>query len=318
MKKCIIFILLCIALDRMIGFGLGKLYERTMTGDTVGVLNFALTRDPDILIFGSSRARHHIDPAILSHRLSMSVFNAGLDGQDLLYAMMLFDLWKRSHAPPYAIVLHVDAESFLRREEELEKTSIFSYYVDKSDLVRRIVFMRSRYEPLKFLSSSYRFNGKFLSILKNQLAVANEHSDGYIGLSGHLERYDPSPTQIEAARRTAAEPFWPDKVRYFSEFAAYCIRNKTRLFLVHSPRLKEDPVAYATWTGNLSRLLTSYPQVEFIDISEQTHPEVFAGRTDLYRDASHLNISGAALFSQLLATALEGRLGRGFGPLVSQ
>jgi hypothetical protein len=283
-----------------------------MTGEeSGGLINYALTKAPDILILGSSRARHHIKPAILSHRLSASAFNAGVDGHDFLYAIMLFDLWKRFHAPPRAIILHVDAASFVKEEEELQKTSIFSYYIDKSEVVRHFVFSRSRYEPLKFLSSSYRFNGKLLPLLKNQFVSVNEQDDGYVGLGGHFQWTEPSPDAVEESRRIDALPFWQDKVTYFGELATYCRQHKTRLLLVHSPRFREDPVGHAVWTRNLSRLLVAYPEIEFIDISEQTYPEVFAGRIDLYRDVAHLNEHGAELFSQLLAAALENTFTRG-------
>ena len=311
-KKCIIGLLLVVCLDQIIGAGLSQIYQRTMTGEASGgLINYALTKAPDILILGSSRARHHINPAILHHRLSVSAFNAGVNGHDLLYAMMLFDLRKRFHTPPRAIILHVDAASFVKEEEELQRTSIFSYYVNKSDLVRHVIFSRSRYEPLKFLSSAYRFNGKLLPMLKNQFVSVDAQADGYVGLSGHLKWTEPSPDEDDEDRRMAALPFWQDKIAYFRDLATYCKQHETQLFLVHSPRFREDPVGHAAWTRNLSRLLVAYPEIEFIDISEQTYPEVFVGRVDLYRDVSHLNVHGAELFSQLLATALEHKLTQG-------
>lgn len=308
MKKFIVGVLLIIAVDQILGFTLGFLYQRTTTGEGGGVINFALTKAPNILILGSSRAKHHIDPAILSQYLSMSAFNAGIDGHDFLYAMMFFDLWQRLHPPPRVILLHVDVASFVKNEEELQKTSIFSYYIDQSDVVKRIIFARSRYEPLKLLSSSYRFNGKLLSILKNQFVVANEQDNGYLGLVGEIKWNGAS--SHEAERKDQVAPFWQEKLTLLKKLADYCAQNATRLVLVYSPRFRENSLEHTTWTTNLSRLLMAYPAVEWIDISEHTHPEVFARRADLYRDTSHLNRRGAELFSHLLAKSLEGKLGR--------
>ena len=77
-------------------------------------------------------------PAVLGHKLLLTAFNAGIDGQDFLYAMMLFDLWQRSNAPPEAIVLNVDSDSFEKADDELQRASVFSFYYDDSPLVRRI------------------------------------------------------------------------------------------------------------------------------------------------------------------------------------
>lgn len=53
----------------------------------------------------------------------------------------------------------MDAASFLLNEAELQKTRVFAYYMDQSDLVRRIILMRGRYEapaiPARNVKLSY-------------------------------------------------------------------------------------------------------------------------------------------------------------------
>lgn len=97
----------------------------------------------------------------------------------------------------------MDAASFLLKEAELQKTRVFAYYMDQSDLVRRIILMRGRYEALKLLSSSYRFNGKFLAVLKNQFVAVDTHDNGYSGLSGQLEWPGPLPQNVEKSHHMA-------------------------------------------------------------------------------------------------------------------
>ena len=104
-------------------------------------------------MLGSSRAKHHVSPAILRARLFDSVYNAGINGQGFLYAIMLLDLWTRSHALPKAILLHIDPQSLSRSEEELQRTSVFSAYFGESERIRSILLMRGKYEWLEYLSS---------------------------------------------------------------------------------------------------------------------------------------------------------------------
>jgi hypothetical protein len=54
-------------------------------------------------------------------------------------------------------------------------------------------------------------------------------------------------------------------------------------------------------------LIAELPGAEFVDICEATRPATFAGRPDIYNDANHLNASGAAIFSTLLADELGKR-----------
>src|SRR5215468_9505251 len=99
MRRVFTFIgvaVLIVIMDISLGTGLGHLYRKTHTGESGGLINDALSRRPQVLLLGSSRVRHHAMPAVLNRKLSLSAYNAGMDGQDFLYAVMLFDLWQRS------------------------------------------------------------------------------------------------------------------------------------------------------------------------------------------------------------------------------
>ncbi len=300
------FLLCLLALDRAVGWTLSHLYKRTLTGEGCGLINLALQRDSDVLVLGSSRAKHHIVPAILSARLGASVFNAGVNGQEFLYAVMLLDLWKREHRAPAAIILNVDPGSFSRVEDEIRKTSVFSAYYDQNERVQEIISMRGQYERLKYLSYSYRFNGKVLPILKNLGKRPNDTFDGYAPLLGPSDLSWWSPAQANPLESQG--DLFDVKLRYLDEIVQWCQRNGTRLFLVHSPYWRSNPVAMRAWRGRMSTLMASYPGVEFIDISEETYPEVFSARPELFRDGAHLNGSGARVFSELLADELARRL----------
>jgi len=307
MKRFMLIVVLVVGLDQTIGFLLNRLYLHTTSGDSGGVINGVLRRNPDVFVLGSSRARHHVVPAILRERLSASVFNAGIDGHGFLYAIMLLDLWTRSHAAPKAILLHVDPSSLAYSEQELARTSVFSGYFSESERVRSILLMRGKYEWLKYLSSSYRFNGKVFPIIKNLITRPDDTFDGYVGLEGSLE---PGSIPIAIPGESENEhsvSFWDKKINYLSELARYCKTNGTRLILFHSPRFQEDPAALAAWSKRLSDLEFSHEGVEFLDLSAQTH-DLIVGRSDLFKDVAHLNARGAQMFSTLLADEIARRL----------
>jgi len=293
---------LIIIIDLTLGESLGHLYHKTQTGESGGLINDALSRNVQVLLLGSSRMRHHAMPAVLNRKLSLSAYNAGMDGQDFLYAVMLFDLWQRSHPAPKAIVLNIDSDSFQRSDEELQRAGVFSFYYDNSRLVRQILNERSRFERLKFFSRAYRANGKVLAIFKNLFAHPDPGFDGFEPLSGTV-----SPETVPAPGDGIPNlsDFWSLKVECFKGLADYCSRHGTRLLLVQSPRYRENERAHDAWVNLLSRFLASYPNVEFVDLSTCAHPDVFSDKPDLFKDGSHLNAHGAEIFSTMLADALQ-------------
>jgi hypothetical protein len=293
---------LIVVMDIALGASLSRLYRLTHTGESGGLINDALSRHAQVMLLGSSRMRHHAMPTVLNRKLLLAAYNAGMDGQDFLYAMMLFDLWQRSNAPPKAIVLNVDPDSFQKSDDELQRAGIFSFYYDDSPLVRQILNERSRFERLKFLSRSYRANGKVLAIAKNLFAHTEPDFDGFEPLSGCLSSQT-VPAPCESIPMLTE--FWRLKVECFTRLADYCTRHGTRLVLVQSPRYREDPHAHDAWVNVLTQFLANYPKVEFVDLSACAHPDVFRDKPELFKDGSHLNVHGAELFSAILAETLQ-------------
>jgi hypothetical protein len=313
MKRLALFLVLLASVDLVGGAALQRLYRRTLTGEAGGLFNYQLTKEAEVLALGSSRARHHFVPPVLREKLSMTVFNAGLDGHEFLYTAVLVDLWRRVHAPPRVVLLHVDAHSLLRDQRELQRAVLFAPYVDESERAREILLARGPYEPVKLVSRLYRFNGKVLPMLKNLFLRPDPGFDGFVPLAGTLDPKTAELTPHDEAMHMAQEPYWELKVRYFEDLVAWCRASGTRLFLVHGPAYLEDRAAYDVWMRRLERFVARYPDVELVDISEATHPEL-AGRADLYDDAHHLNARGAAVFSTLLGDAVREGLARGAAP----
>jgi hypothetical protein len=305
----IVFVLLAVLLDLGLGSVIGRVQRQTFTGDRGGLLNYALTQEPQILVLGSSRAQYHFVPSVLTKKLGLTAYNAALKGQDFLYAVMLYDLWKRRHPPPNILVLSIDIESLIPRETEINSAHIVAPYLDESPLVREILYSDGPFKRLQYLSSTYRFNGVVFSLAKHAFNRPPPSFDGFTIGTGTL---DPaSETGVLNALdqdRTAAEmaqvPFSPRKVGYLRALAEETARNGTRLFLVHTPLFRQDDAAHRVWVNKLQATLTGMPGVQFVDICITTHPELFT-RPDLYLNLNHLNPAGAEILTGLLAKEIK-------------
>ena len=312
MKRVLIFVLLAFLIDRGLGFALERANAHNLTGDRGGNLNYALSQDAEILVLGSSRAQYHILPSVLKQQLSMSTYNAGLKGQDFLYSVMLFDLWKRRHRAPRAIVMTIDIESLTERETEVATAQIVAPYLDESELVREILFSASPFKRVEFLSRTYRFNGELFSMARHMLSRPSPGFDGFAvspGVlnpateTGVLNALDQNQTAMEMAER----PFSARKLKYLRALAEESAGNGTRLFLLHTPLFRQDPRAHRLWIERLKPTLAQLPNVELIDICQATHPELFF-RPELYRNLNHVNVRGAEILTRLLADELRERL----------
>src|SRR4051794_37833914 len=155
MRRIIVFLLLVVLLDRGLGFLLGWVQNRSFTGDRGGLLNYALLQEPQLLILGSSRAQQHIMPSVLTEKLGLTAYNAALKGQDFLYAIMLYDLWKRRHPAPKAIILTVDIESLIARETEVNTAHLMAPHMEESALVREVLYSDSPFKRFVYAAQTY-------------------------------------------------------------------------------------------------------------------------------------------------------------------
>jgi len=309
MKQIIVFVLLAVLLDRGLGSVLARIDRQSFTGDKGGLLNYALEQEPQILVLGSSRAQYHIMPSVLTKELGLTAYNAGLKGEDFLYAVMLYDLWKRDHPPPKILVLTIEIESLIPRETEVNTAQIVAPYLDESPLVREILYSGSPFKRFEYLSSTYRFNGVLLSLAKHAFRRPPPGYDGFPVTSGAL---DPaSETGVLNALdqdRTAAEmahvPFSPQKLRYLHALAEETARDGTRFFLVHTPVFRQDEAAHRVWVNKLQAALAEMSGVQFVDLCTTTHPELFT-RPELFLNLNHLNPAGAEILTALLAEEIK-------------
>ena len=308
-KRIIVFALCVVLLDLGLGWVLARIYRHSFTGDRFGLLNYALTQEPQLLVLGSSRAQFQIMPSVLTRELGLTAYNAGLKGQDFLYSVMLYDLWKRRHPPPKVLVLTIDIESLIPRVTEINTAHIVAPYLDESPLVREILYSGGPFKRFEHLSSTYRFNGTVLSLAKHAFNRPPPSYDGFLVLTGTL---DPArETGVLNALdqdRTAAEmaqvPFSPQKLAYLRTLTEETARNGTRFFLVHTPIFRQDEAAHGAWVQKLKATLAAMPGVTFVDLCIATHPKLFTG-PELYFNLNHLNAEGAEILSVLLAEEIK-------------
>jgi hypothetical protein len=301
-----------VVLDWLSYAALTAAFRRTTTGESFGgYVNAARQAKADVVVLGSSRAQCHFNPVVLETYLpGMTVYNAGSNGQGLPYVRGVEDLLLATYRPKLFII-NVDATSLAARLDNPDFTRLtrLSTFIDESAVVRDLIWSRSRWERLKYLCRTFRFNGKALAILASQRA-ADSTVQGFTPLRSVMKAEDVrDPFVYENVTQTTGDPRLVDLLRDTIRVGRAA---RVAIVVVNTPRwskdLRSDPRLV-----NLFTLLESVVREEggiYVSLSLENTTEL--RDPSLYQDASHLNAKGADVVSRLLGEALTRK---GLAPL---
>jgi hypothetical protein len=298
------FLALLVLVDRAVGALLGAGHERVDSGDRGGLIRRALGReDAELVVFGSSRARRHYEPAVLGEKLGLRAYNAGCDGQGVAYARMLERLMLGKGMRPRALVLQADTADLY--ESLLARAMLFAPYYGRDPVVDALLESATPFGRLKLQSWSYRYNSMAHAILRNLLAPKPEPEDGFLPAHGTLRAAEPRQEGRGGRGPAPARAILPGKLALFEDFASDAARAGSLAVLVAGPELgaagPERGQALAAFAGAAQR-----GGGLFLELTEASEPRL--ADPSLYFDTLHLNAAGARIFSGLLADALAGRL----------
>lgn len=185
-KLFLILLLLIFISDRVVYSIIYSFDKKVYTGSTTGKVNsFLKQKDSvDILIFGSSRALHHVK----SKMFDESAYNMGVDGTRIGYAAALIGTLKKENQ---TIFVHIDHNRvFDQNFKGDDALSLKNKIVNDKDLKS---FFKEYYPQEVFISQMlrcYLYNGKVLSIFKNYFFNKNEvdNENGFSPIRPSIEQ----------------------------------------------------------------------------------------------------------------------------------
>ncbi|MCO4764545.1 MAG: hypothetical protein KC502_23750 [Myxococcales bacterium] len=286
-------------LDQLAGLGLRAVYERTFDGDTAGMVNQALAhRNSDVIVFGSSRACHHVASPQLSKALGQTVFNAAVDGQSVLYARALQSELLRRGTTAKTFVLQVDAKD-LFTDGEARLAVVTPLAGDNPD----VLAMLEHADPfirVKLLSASYPFNSKVLSIFANSRRTpAPDQWEGLPARPGQTL----VPLVADQREKLANSPINEAGLAALKAFIDSARKAQIEVFIFCGPKLRQGgPGVLERRARVIFAELSAGKGVTFMPLDESSHP-AFAD-PERYRDRTHLHREGALQFTEALAKSM--------------
>ncbi|WP_276088385.1 hypothetical protein [Pedobacter sp. JY14-1] len=305
-RRFILFILLVIITDQLIGFTLQKVYFSQRKGQFAQVTYAVDSTRQDILVFGSSRAVRHYVPGILSDSLKMSCYNTGRDGQQIPYYTAVLEATLKRYTPKM-ILLDVNSWELARGEGKYEKLSVLLPYCRNHPELRSYVEQGGKWEKLKLWSRTYPYNSSLFILAYNSLFAYKlpAEDNGYSPLTGEMTEamFADHKRTMEKSKESENDndPNIDEKaLDYFRHFLSLTKQHHIKTYVIISPKILKEPINYRV--RKLMEVAGEFGDVRFINFSENP---AFNFQYRKFADVFHLNKEGSEEFTRVLVSKLK-------------
>ena len=246
-------------------------------------------RKADVLILGPSSANHHYNSKLMEDSLKLNVYNAGRDGQNMVYAATVFMAMNERYRPKKVVL---DMSGVMLNGEWNSHLSDLNCYYGISERVDSIIDDIGTWEDrLKLKMNLYRYNNTLPWIVNGYLSPSKKEFNGY----------RPMPVEKSGVRPTFTNNhFKPDELdmRYFEMLISQCKNNGIKLVCVSSPSMNIDK-------SNFHVFLRKYLDNRNVDYYDFDGDSTYVNHPELFYDMSHLNANGADVFTNNLIKYLR-------------
>jgi hypothetical protein len=240
-------------------------------------------RKADILILGASRANHSYNCKQIEDSLGLSAYNAGRDGQNMVYAAMVFYAYLERYTPKI-VILDVSS-SQVSGEWNSHLNEMNCFYGMSKPVDEIIDHISSFADRLKLRSNLYRYNNTWQWLLQAHLAKSQADLDGY----------RPMPVNENTNFKSVIEngKFVADtlNVGYLNKIVKTCKERNVKLILSYTPSLMIDK-------GNFQPWLKNFAKTHCLMLMDYADDSRFTNHPELFYDMTHLNSNGADLFTK--------------------
>lgn len=282
--KIVLFFVAVAVLDILFGLACQYMNDHSKGGGVKSRYYVCKESTEDVLVFGSSRAKHHYVPDIIEDSLKMTCYNTGEDGNGIIMCYGFLKMITERYTPKLIIY---DVTGFdIFEDDNMKYLDLMKpfYYEKGIDSIFWSVEPKTR---IMMLSNLYRYNTTCLRVIGNYIHPMNNYPKGYSALHKTMD-YEP---EIKEEKEQTIDTL---KIHYFEEFIRLAQNKGVSLFCCVSPSYKAsaDDRKYAP----IKQLCKQY-QVPFLYYG--TEIDITNNRA-LFQDRTHLNDKGARLYTNRL------------------
>jgi lysophospholipase L1-like esterase len=268
------------------------------------------TFDADGIIIGNSHAVHGIRPSILD-RTGIRFYNLSLNGSNPSYYLHWYEeFFLRHYRKPKYVIYAVDFFSFSYKMSyrTLEDDSEYLPFVD----VTRLMLLPGKFNAEKIIMNRF-------PLLKNGKAVIERKKKLHQDTFWRPEQYDRGfaayETPVEAS--SFLVPHLPaelideaKEINAFNLLIDRIIADGTKVIFVVLPEngIAKDEYASSTAIAHFQKVAAKH-RIPMLNFNTALRSGLNEDRSN-FNDWVHLNPKGSKAFSEMLADALEGILGK--------
>ena len=292
-----LFVVILVFVDFILGSITQKIFFSQKTGKYARATYAIKEADEDIIVLGSSHAHRHYVPEELKQETGKTVFNAGAEGQQLLYHYGLLKMILEKESKPDLIILNIDDYFLYDTPVAYDRLNdLHPYYGEYRDELYPILKLNSDFIDLKLFFKGYQTNSTLVHALR-YYASPQTTLNGYRPLYGKVtEESLKSMTVI----KEYTEKIEGDFVWALKELIKIAKSSDVKLAFVTSPNILKKNLK-GNKSFDLIKQIAKEGEVLFLDYYNDKR---FVNQYALYHDISHLNDDGARLFTKILANDL--------------
>ncbi|HMB61614.1 MAG TPA: hypothetical protein VKN36_00980 [Eudoraea sp.] len=297
----IVFLVLLISflVDKIAFVALNRISDEVMSGQSLGKVNHYLKikDDSELIVYGNSRANHHIDPS----KITEKGFNMGVNGTRLAYSYGLLKLLPKEKKQ--ILLIQIDPEHAFSEDYKGEDIELLRSKYNRNKIIKTEIKKLNQENDLQNFFWTLGYNGKVLGILKNYFRPNYDYKvySGYdpIYVTGSQrkileniladDKKEPCPDGLTFNHIYDLEL---DEIRQFSQ-----ANNKVAIFFT-SPRqndyCKDDNVKFG-------RIMNAKEMIyyDLTDYFKENDSIIY------WKDPSHLSNIGAEIFTDAIKDIIE-------------
>lgn len=297
--KVLKFGIILFLVDFIFGFIAKEIYFNQKTGKQARITYSINNADSQILIFGSSHANRHYIPEVFEKELNKTCYNAGVQGQGIIFHNVLQKIIL-NRTKPELIILNIDYNWLYENNSAYERLSdLYPYYWNNRDIIKPSLSINSKLMDYKLLFKAYQFNSTLIHAIRYFVSPQKDFN-GYLPLSGEMQKPD-NINGNTVKPKNQESSLDSNFILAFRSFIHSAKENNIRLQIILSPNLENRDLS----KDKSMIALKSIIQTEKITLINLFEDAEFRSQYHLFNDKSHLNDDGAIIFSKKISKLIS-------------
>ena len=258
----------------------------------------------EIVVYGTSRARAHINSKILEDTLKLPTYNLGIDGFTFKMGYCRHELILEKNKKPSFIIQTLDFH-ILGDIDNLYQFQQFCPYFDNETILKTIKTYKGPnwWDYNLPLVRYYGNTEEIFSAMNILLRPSHNKGNRYKGFYNFDRSWTYEFEKVKKSKKTMFQKLDKDSVILFENYLADTKRRGIPIIFVYTP----EHIDGQNFVSNRKEIMALYKKlatkydIPFIDYSSD--PMCF--NREYFYNAEHLNLKGTNLFSKKLASDLK-------------